>query len=265
MKSTLDQIEDIKKNGYTIDFGSTFNYAFENYKKIALYSGLIILVFSVIVGILVMGLAVTYYGVGAINRDFIQGLENQKLSYLEQLLSIAAFSVFAALLAPFGAGFLKMADCADKDEEFNVSTMFTYYKSPYFSQLFIMALILALVSNAISAALESQGINLLGTAISIFISFFTFLAIPLVIFGKLNAIEAIKSSLIVVTKNPLLIFALFITGFIGSVIGIFACCIGILFTAVFNSSVTYATYFSIFSEEEEIKDSIDSIGQSDLE
>ncbi|MCD0471542.1 hypothetical protein [Flavobacterium sp. JAS] len=264
MKSTLDQIEDIKKNGYTIDFGSTFNYAFENYKKIALYSGLIILVFSVIIAALVMGLAVTYYGVQVLTKDFIQNIENQKLSYLEQFLSIAAISAFAALLAPFGAGFLKMADCADKDEEFNVSTIFTYYKAPYFAQLFTMALILALVSNAISAVIESFGIILLGNTISIFISFFTFFAVPLVVFGKLNAIDAIKSSLIIVGKSPLLIFLLFVTGFIGSVIGLFGCCIGIIFTVVFNSSVTYATYFSIFTEEEE-KDVIDSIGQSDLE
>jgi len=264
MKSTLDQIEDIKKNGYTIDFGSTFNYAFENYKKIALYSGLIILVFSVIMAVLAMGLAVTFYGVAAISKDFILNLENQKLSYLEQLLSIGAVSLFAALLAPFGAGFLKMADCADKDEEFNVSTMFTYYKAPYFAQLFIMALIIGLVSNAISAVIESFGIVLLGNAISIFISFFTFIAIPLVVFGNLSAVDAIKGSLIVVSKNPLLIFALFITGIIGSIVGIFGCCIGVLFTIVFNTSVTYATYFSIFTEEEQ-KDVIDSIGQSDFE
>ncbi|RKR11727.1 hypothetical protein C8C83_3473 [Flavobacterium sp. 90] len=264
MKSTLDQIEEIKRNGYTLDFGSTFNYAFENYKKIALYSGLIILVFTIIMAVLAMGLAVTFYGVAAISKDFILNLENYKLSYLEQLLSIGAFSAFAALLAPFGAGFLKMADCADKDEEFNVSTIFTYYKAPYFTQLFIMALILALVSNAISAVIESFGIMLLGNAISIFISFFTFIAIPLVVFGNLSAVDAIKGSVIVVTKSPLLIFALFITGIIGSMVGLIGCCIGVLFTIIFNTSVTYATYYSIFTEEEQ-KDVIDSIGQSDFE
>jgi hypothetical protein len=32
-KTAQNQIEDIKKNGYTIDFGNVFNLAFENYKK----------------------------------------------------------------------------------------------------------------------------------------------------------------------------------------------------------------------------------------
>ena len=36
IKTTQDRIEEIKKNGYTLDFGNVFNHAFENYKKIAL-------------------------------------------------------------------------------------------------------------------------------------------------------------------------------------------------------------------------------------
>lgn len=264
MKSTLEQIEVIKKDGYSIDFSSTFNYAFENYKKIALYSALIILVFSVVGFILVMGLAVAFYGVQSLSREFLENLDNQKLTYFEQIISTVSIAFVSALLAPMGAGFLKMADCADKDEEFNVSTIFTYYKAPYFLQLFSVAFILAVVSTGISYLIDSFGILYLGGVVSLFISFFTYFAIPLIIFGNLKAVDAIKSSLILVSKNPVIIFALFVIGFIGSVIGIFGCCIGILFTVVFNTSVTYATYFSIFTEEEQ-QDSIDSIGRSDLE
>ena len=44
-KTAQNRIEDIKKNGYTLDFGNVFNLAFENYKKIALYGGLVFFVF----------------------------------------------------------------------------------------------------------------------------------------------------------------------------------------------------------------------------
>jgi predicted PurR-regulated permease PerM len=67
-----------------------------------------------------------------------------------------------------------------------------------------------------------------------------------------------------VSKNPVTIFLLFIVGFLGSLVGLVGCCIGVIFTVVFNSSVTYSAYFSIFNEEEQ-QDSIDSIGRSDLE
>lgn len=265
MKSTLDQIEDIKKNGYTIDFGTTFNYAFENYKKIALYSGLIVIVLTAVVFALIFGVIGAFYGIKTINQQFIENLNIQNLTYLQQVITVLALSAFAALFAPIGAGFLKMADCADKDEEFNFSTIFTYYKAPYFGQLVIATFIIGLISNSIATLIESFGILYLGGAISFFISFLTFLAAPLIVFGNLNAIDALKSSLIIISKNPLLLFALFLTGLIGAFIGVFACCIGIIFTAVFSTSITYSTYFSIFIEEEQREDSIDSIGQSDLE
>jgi hypothetical protein len=266
MKSTLDQIEDIKKNGYTIDFGTTFNYAFENYKKIALYSGLIVIVLTAVVFALAFGIIGAIYGLKTINQQFIENnLNLQNLTYLQQVITVLALSAFTALCAPIGAGFLKMADCADKDEEFNFSTIFTYYKAPYFSQLVIATFIIGLISNSIATLIESFGILYLGGAISFFISFLTFLAAPLIVFGNLNAIDALKSSLIVISKNPLLLFGLFLTGIIGVFVGFVGCCIGVIFTAVFSTSITYATYFSIFTEEEQREDSIDSIGQSDLE
>ena len=90
-----------------------------------------------------------------------------------------------------------------------------------------------------------------------------FLSIPLVVFGKLKGIEAIKSSFIIVTKNPLTIFAFFILGFIGSLVGLIGCGILVLFTIVFNSSMIYATYYAIFGIKQE--DSIDSIGNSSVD
>ncbi len=263
MKSTLDQIEDIKNHGYSLDFSTVFNHAFENYKKIALYAGLIILVTSVIFLFAFFSVLVAYFGVESMSKDFFENFENQKLSYVELLISTIGISFLSGILAPFGAGFLKMADCADKDEEFNVSTIFTYYKGPYFAQIFTATFVIAVVGTAISNVLESIGLTFLGGAISIFINFFTYLAVPLIVFGNLKALDAIKSSIIVVSKNPLLIFALFIVGFIGAIVGVFACCIPVLFTLAFNTSMTYATYYGIFNMEEE--DPIDTIGQSDIE
>ena len=261
MKSTLNQIEEIKKNGYSLDFATVFNHAFENYKKIALYSGLIILVFSIIAAMAFMGVMIAYFGVAAISKDFIENFENQQFTAIELVIQTVAVSVLAGVTAPFGAGFLKMADSADKDVEFNVGTIFSYYKAPYFGQIFVAAFIPALFGTAIANLIDSLGILFVGNIISFMVSFFMYLSIPLIVFGNLKALDAIKSSIILVTKNPLNIFAFFIIGFLGSMVGIFACCIGILFTVVFNSSMIYATYFAIFGTQAEEEDSIDSIGK----
>lgn len=268
MKSTLDQIEDIKNHGYSLDFSTVFNHAFENYKKIALYFGLIILVFSVIFFFALFSVLFAYYGVESMSKDFFENFDAQKQTSVQTLISLLATSVVSGLVAPFSAGFLKMADCADKDEEFNVSTIFTYYKTHHFSQIFTIGFIIAIISSAISTAIgayfNEMGIISMSFLLNLIISYLTYLAIPLVIFGNLKALDALKSCLIIISKKPLLIFALVLVGFIGSFIGFFGCCIAIIFTLAFSTSMTYATYYGIFNMEEE-EDSIDSIGQSDLE
>ena len=60
MESTLNQIEQIKKYGYTLDFSNVFNHAFENYKKIALYAGLILLILFIL-SFFIGGLGFVFY------------------------------------------------------------------------------------------------------------------------------------------------------------------------------------------------------------
>ena len=78
MKSTLDQIEDIRKNGYSLDFSNVFNHAFENYKKIALYAGLILLVFAIIAVFLGGGVFVALYGVEHFTEEYFKSLQNEQ-------------------------------------------------------------------------------------------------------------------------------------------------------------------------------------------
>lgn len=212
-----------------------------------------------------MGIMIAYFGAEAMTKDFIQNFENQQLTALQLVIQTGAVSFVAGITAPFGAGFLKMADSADKDVEFNVSTIFSYYKAPHFGQIFVAAFIPALLGTALATLIESSGVLFVGNIISLAVSYFMYLTVPLIVFGNLGAIDAIKSSIIIVTKNPLNIFAFFIIGFLGSMVGLIGCCVGIIFTVVFNSSMIYATYFAIFGTESEEEDSIDSIGRYDVD
>lgn len=258
MKSTLDQIEDIKKNGYPLDFSNVFNHAFENYKKIALYAGLILLVFSILAIFLFGGLFAAIYGVQYLNEDFIKGLQNEQTTTYVLAIYSLAIAFVAAIFSPFTAGFLKMALSADKDEEFNVSTIFSYYTSRYFPQLFVAMLLISLTSGLISVVFNMLGIVLVDTIIALAITVFTSLTIPLIIFGDLNAIDAIKSSIIIVSKQPFTIILLLFVAGVGSAIGFIGCCIGIVFTIPITYSLKYALYSAIINIEED--NTIDSIG-----
>lgn len=253
MKATLDRIEEIKTNGYQLDFGTVFEHAFENYKKIALYAGLILLVFSILVGIFAVGGIV----LGVLGFSSVIDLETfsktmkpenfEPQSFSVNFLAIYIFCIvlFTALLSPFTAGFLKMADCGEKGNEFNVSTIFSYYKSPYFKEIFVATFIVTLLTTGSSVLLDYSGHKFIGLLVSLPITFLTFMTIPLIVFGKLNAIDAIKSSIVVVCKQPLILLGLLIVASIASVLGFIGCCIGIFFTIPFVYAIEYCIYDAI--------------------
>jgi uncharacterized membrane protein len=162
----------------------------------------------------------------------------------------AGLLFFSAIINPFMAGFLKMADCGEKGEEFHISTMFSYYKFPYFFNIFISVFIIGGLGTGLAMLLESAGFSFIGTLITTLISFITFLTIPLIVFGDLNVTEAIKSSIIIVSKQPLVLLGLLIVGVIAGIIGIFGLCIGIFFTLPFMYSMNYVIYKTIVGIDE---------------
>ena len=251
MKTTKEKIEEIKTNGYQLDFGNVFNHAFENYKKVALYAGLMIFVFSVLIGILIVGIIIAVFGVSMLNEQLLEDLKPENLSGSYIVIYIGSVIFLSCLLSPFPAGLIKMAHCAEKDEEFHVSTIFEYYKAPYFKELVIATLVISLFSSGLSAVLDFVGIKLVGALIAMVISFLTVLTIPLIIFGDLKAIDAIQSSITIVLKQPLVLLGLVVVAGIASMVGFIGCCIGVIFTIPFMYSMYYAIYTAIIGIDSE--------------
>lgn len=249
MKSIANRIEEIKRNGYQLDFDAVINRAFENYKKIALYAGLMLFVFFVFFGLIAVTTLISFFGIDHLNPENIQQYSPENLTGVPLLIYIGVNMLLSILLAPFLAGFYKMADCAKKDIEFHVSTMFEYYKSPYLIEIGIATFVLLLFNTGLSMLLETNGYVFIGAIIGALISFFSFLTVPLIVFGKLGAITAIKSSFIIVSKKPLALLALVIIALIGALVGFIGCCIGIFFTIPFLYSMYYTAYNEIIGQE----------------
>lgn len=250
MMSKKDRIEEIKTKGYDLDFATVFNIAFENYKKIALYAGSMILVFMVLLFALIAGILISIYGIPSFLAMLKpENLKAENLSETKSLIFIASNIVFTSLTSPFFAGLIKMARCAKTDEEFHVSTVFEFYKAPYFKELFGATFLISIASVFSSLALNNSGNELISAFISIVITIFTLLTIPLIIFSDMKAIAAIKSSCIIVSKHPILILGLMLMAFLGSIVGLIGCFIGIFFTIPFMYSMYYAIYESIIGFE----------------
>jgi len=255
-KPNNDRIEELKTNGYQLDFGTVFENAFENYKKIALYAGLMLLVFSVLTVIVMMAGLISYIGIENLESfaNKMKEFSQLKVMPLEVALPLnAGLIVYSAIVSPFMAGFLKMAYCGEKGEAFHVSTMFSYYKSPYFINIIISVIIISIVSTGLAMLFEYAGLSFVGTVVNMLISFLTFLSIPLIAFRKLSAIDAIQSSIVIVSKQPLVLLGLIIVAAIFAILGIFGFCIGIFFTWPFMYSMTYVIYKTIVGIEEAIE------------
>lgn len=263
MKSTKVRIEEITSNGYQLDFGTVFEHALENYKKIALYGGLMLLVFMIILSAIGFGAFISIYGITELTK-FIspQNLNLQNSSSTFLIGYTLGIALISSLINPFYAGFLKMADCGEKGEEFNVSTIFEYYRAPYFKEIFISTLLISLISVCISTLLQIGNLNFIGAIISYSISFFTFLTTPLIIFGNLQAVDAIKSSFAIVKKQPLVLLGLLIVAIIFSILGIFGLCIGIFFSLPFIFSMEYSIYSAIVGIDS--KSEIEEIGTTEI-
>lgn len=270
MNATESKLQEIKQYGYPLDFGEVFGQAFENYKKIALIVGCIMLVLIIAFTVLVGGFAGILFGIGSITT-FFTNYSLQSNSTVLLVVNLVASVVGAALIAPLTAGLLKIAHLAEGNKEFSFSTAFDFYKSSFFKDLFVSTMIITLFSSVLTTLLSlielhfpDSGFNWIIKLFTIFIGIltplFTLLTIPLIIFGNIAAVEAIKGSILLVRKNFWIILFLIIVGAIFSIIGIFGFCLGIFFTLPFMYSLEYIIYRNAINFEEETE--IDEIGNS---
>ena len=206
MNYTKNKIQQIKAQSYTLKIESVLEQTAQNYKKIALYAGLLILVFTfffVAIATLVM---VLYFGTeNVLEMMKPENLKPENFSK-DFILIYSICSIFlTALLCPFSAGFIKMAHCAAIDQEFTTASIFDYYTSKHFKELFLSSLVITLFNTMLSSTLELAGLPAVGMLATMVISFFTMITLPLIIFGNLTSFDAIKNSIIIVSKQPLLI------------------------------------------------------------
>jgi len=250
MNQTLQKLHDIKKNGYQLDFGDVFNHAFENYKKIAVYAGAVLVIFTFIYFIFFGVTLVSVLGLSTIAEEFTP--EKLKLGQFSStlLFKIGCVTVFiSTLFSPFLASFLKMAEHGEKDKNFPVSSLFEFYKPPYFKEIIFSTFLILTINLAQTTLMNYLKLELLGNFIYYFISFTTILTIPLIVFGNLLAFDAIKYSIILVCKQPIILLGLMIVAIIGVFVGVLGCCVGIFFTIPILYSMNYAIYDAIIGIE----------------
>ncbi|MEZ0007108.1 putative membrane protein [Flavobacterium sp. 28YEA47A] len=257
--TTRERIEEIRHHGYVVEFGDLLSQAFNNYQKIVWITGAGILLLSIVFIGIIIGLAGIFIGLDAFGRD-IADFQIQNFSTAGIIVTIVGGVIAVAVIKPFYAGILRVAHLADRKEDFDFSTLFYYYKSEYLKEIIIVGVLIGLCSNAISTALEMAGYSMIGSFISYIFLLLTLFTTPLIIFGNLKAIEAIQGSLLLVSKNFFMLLALMLVAVILALLGVFAFCIGIIFSIPLIYSVQYIIYANVIGIEE--KNELEEIGNS---
>nr|WP_315140884.1 hypothetical protein [uncultured Flavobacterium sp.] len=233
----------------TLDFETVLNHSFANYKKIALYAGLALFVFTFFFVIFLSALAISVVGAENINERAMQNFQKLLLTK-PYIWYYTGFSILTTcLLSPFMAGFYKMADAAEKDTSFGVSGLFSIYTSPLIVPVVSTTFLIDLATKGLSLVFDEIGLSFVGIILTIIISFVTLLTVPLIVLGNCSTIESIKTSTAIVMKQPIVILMLIIVAILGALLGLFAFCIGIFFTYPFLISVVYTMYNQVTSKE----------------
>lgn len=272
MKSTLERVQEIKNNGYYLDIGDVISQTFENYKRIALLSGAVILLLTIVFVVAIAGIG-GVFGLAMSFTDFLTEYSVGHFSAAILLMNLAVSVVgYALIVAPITAGIIQMAHNAETNKDFDFSTAFSHYKTRHFKDLFLSAAVITFTSSGIgtliqlsnlyfSDAILTFALAVISFFVSVLVPIFTLLTIPFIIFGNLDAMGAIKASITTVSKRFWMILLLMIIFIICSMLGIIALCIGIFFTLPIYLSSQYIIYRNAVPMEE--KDELDEIGSSE--
>ncbi|MGX7666355.1 hypothetical protein [Flavobacterium pedocola] len=259
MSDFKQRIENLKKNGYPLDFGDVFSQSIENYKKIAVTAGLAMILLTIVFMVVGLGSLGVFVGF----TDFASKMADFQISNFSSttlVFYILGTALFSALTYPFTAGLIKMAHEAELNREINFSMVFDHYKSDSFKDLFFAALLISLTTTTIATLCEYTGFKFIGFIVTYGIALFAVFTIPLIIFGKLNYMDAIKSSFALVMRQPFVILGSLIVSAIIAMVGLIGLCIGIFFTLPFVYSTFYILYKNAVGVE--VKHEIDEIGNS---
>ncbi|HLO73181.1 MAG TPA: hypothetical protein VK164_04530 [Flavobacterium sp.] len=250
-------IEKKVREGYNLDLGSLIDESFATFKKTFLIAGLGMLIISIVMIIIYMGIFGVIYGFANISET-MTSIEMKATEPAFIIGNAIVTMFFSALFAPITAGFIHLNHLANTNQEIQIGTIFDFYKAPFFKQIFMSYLIIGFTTAVVTSLLTFMEFELLNMLFQIVIALFSTFTIPLIIYGEQNYIEAITKSIQLFIKQPFIIIIALIIAGIGMLIGIFALCIGLIFTISYLYSMYYAIYAQAIGFDD--KSAIDEIG-----
>lgn len=238
-----NRIEQKLQNGYQLETGRLIDDSFALFKKNFLTAGFGVIVLCIIMAVVYGGIFAAIFGLGDIQNTLLQ-FETLAFDPKFILGNTIVTTILTAIVAPVTAGFIHLNYLTKFNKEYSVGTIFEFYSSKHFKDLFFAYAIIGFTTAVVSSILSFVRLEFFNFIFQGAISCFTIFTIPLIIYGEQNFTNAISKSLTLFLKQPLAIILGLIVAGIGAMLGIVAICIGIFFTLPF----VYSMYFAIFDQ-----------------
>lgn len=231
-----------------LSFNDIFNETFLWFKKCFNSAGVIVLMYAVLVS--VVGIAIRHYilQVNVFDTDANYNISEYPIDVVA--LFVLCMSTLYSLTAPMTASVIDCFRIARENNYVDSMQAFKYYGDDSTFQIILSTFILSLINIGLSTALDYTGNTALGVLITALFAVFTCLQIPLIIYQKLNAIDAISYSFQIVSRQPIVIGLLILVAFLFSLMGLIAFCIGFFFTFSMFFGIQYGIYKHIFEYNE---------------
>ena len=231
------------------EIGKIIDLSFATFKKTVWISGVGILLLLLVLMPITFYTIFTYMDISSMD-EFIQKSKTLENDFNYLVMNAVVGIVLAGFIAPITAGFYKINHLARQNKEFGLNNLFDYYKSPYFLPLAVSTILATLYSNIIGLLLVYINLPLIGSMMQIFIALLFIFSIPLIIFEKQTALSAMSNSSRIFVKHPFTVIISLVFAFIIAMLGIFALCIGILFTVGYFYTMNYTVYNEIIPIDE---------------
>lgn len=244
MKDIQKRLKAIETEGINISIFNLLSEASKIYPKIALMSGLASILVAILFSVVGSFGLFLYTQDAKIIVSFITNFDPLFLEIDDLITYLLVMSLGTGIFAIFSAGFIKMAADAYQDKLVLLSTAFTYFKKKACLQLFAAHFIISLLFTALSLYLQMEHLQYVALGVNWLISSLTVLVTPLIIFGNLTALRAIKSSIDIVNKQPLQVIAFFLLSSLLAGAGLLIFIVGVIFTLPF----IYCAYFILYQK-----------------
>lgn len=244
----MNKIQQKIENGYNIDGNQIYDDTFNIFKKMAIPAGAIIFLLLILFGGIYTLTLFTIFGDPTEIQVFLESLALSQLSPDILAYYILGSATINAIMSIFGAGFIKMAQDVYHNELPKFNTAFIYFTKIEGLKVFVFTLLVQVVYNAISLALDSIGLSMVGLFVMVLLNLLTLLVIPFIIFDKMPIFKALGASVSLVNQKPFkILMYLILLGFL-SLSGILIFFIGLIVTLPIIYCFNYSIYENIVNK-----------------